>query len=191
LKPGLQDLYYVLETLLELAFSGDGQIGYFFAALITRLNKHKSHLAQKNKTFKTCCAKLESARYATKRSSGLREKIHEIMFEADCGRRVWNLSKRIGDPSSKIGEPNHPVFKLPPPDHRSKTVIKEWSDYVYLELRKIQPDLANQPGIGDRKRHQIDGKFQVSRLRERIAPDVKRIFKGWEAEQSAAAVLSL
>ena len=190
LNPPLQSLYAILEMLLGQAFSGDEQLGYFFASLITRLNKRTSRLAQENKAFKACYAKLESARYATKRSSGVREHIHQIMFEADSIRGMFKLSKHLAETTPLEIEPNHPVIQLPPPDSRSKTAIIKWSGYVYPELRKRQHDLASQPGIGDRKRYQIDGKFQISRLRDRIPPDVKRIFKVWEAERSAWAVLS-
>jgi hypothetical protein len=180
----------VLELVFSQALSGDKLSGYFLATLITSFNKRKSRLEQANKAFKVCCAKLEAARYATKRSSGPREKIEQIMFEALSKQCVLKISKRLAGPGSKTDIlKDDPAIKLPLPDHRSKAAISKWSEYVYSELRKIQADLESQPGIGDLKRHNVDGKFQISRLHDRIPADIKRIFKVWEAEQSAVESL--
>jgi hypothetical protein len=162
-----------LELVFKQALAGDKLTGYFLATLITSLNKRKSRLEQANKAFKACWAKLESARYVTKRSSGVREIIEQIMFEADCKRWTWEFAKRQPGTSSQIGL--NSAIKLPLPDHRSETAINKWSAYVHSELRKNYPDLVKE--------------LQPSRLRDRVRSEVKRIFKVWAVEQSVLETL--
>ena len=162
-----------LELVFKQALAGDKLTGYFLATLITSLNKRKSRLEQANKAFKACCAKLESARYVTKRSSGLREIIEQIMFEADSTRCIEKLVKRLRGAGSKIRVDS--AIKLPLPNHRSEAAINKWSAYVHSQLRKDYPDLVKE--------------FQPSRLRDRIPSEVERIFKVWEVEQSVLETL--
>ncbi|MFZ3377045.1 MAG: hypothetical protein WA183_15970 [Chthoniobacterales bacterium] len=187
----LQEIGRILDITLNLALSGDKLSGHFLADLTTSLNKRRSRIDEANKAFRLCYAAFESARRATKRSSGLRAKIEQIMFAAESKRCMREISKRLMKGTClKFGSAKGSIGKLPPPDHTSQPAITRWSDFVYAELRKIRLELKAQPGIGDRKGNQIDGKFQVSRLRDKIPSDVQRIFKVWERENLALRTLA-
>jgi hypothetical protein len=176
----LEEISLLLNIVVNQALRGDELSCRFLAVVMNYLGDQKARLEQANPEFERLCAKLESARRATKRSGGLRERIEEVMFAAKCTKEAWQISKQIS--RNNIDPWASDAVKLPSPDSRSGSAITEWSNYVYSEFRKIRLELAEQPGIGDRKRYQVDGKFYVSRLRSDIRDNVKRIFRIWESE---------
>jgi hypothetical protein len=182
----LEGLSATVNVIVNRAISGDQASGGFLAVLMIYLRDHKTRLEQANKSFQRLYAKLKSARgAATKRSGGLRERVEKVVFAAKCVRQTRRVSKQILEQSG-ADHIDHlsadAVIKLPDPDSRSESVIREWSRYVLSEFQKIRFQLEEQAGIGNRKRYLVDGKFYVSRLDEDIRDNVKRIFKVWESE---------
>jgi hypothetical protein len=169
-----------LDILVDRALRGDELIGDFLAVLAVYFDKHKARLGQANNAFRMSYAKRTSARHATKRSKGLREKIEQMMFEAKRVKQAEEIAKRLVKDTS-MNRQNDSVMKLPRPDHRSKAVISTWSDYICSALLKV--DLEKEPGIGDQTRYKDkNGKFQTSRVRKTVPSIVKRIFRVWDAE---------
>jgi len=179
----LEQISVMLNIVVNHAMGGRKLSGCFLAVLMNYLPGQKARLEQANRGFETLYTRLESARRSTKRSKGLRERIEEIMSAARDWRGAQQISKQLS-PNNDDWWSSDAALKLPRPDSRSGPAIMKWSDYVYSEFRKIRLEFAKQPGIGDRKRYQVDGKFYVSRLRSDIRVNVKRVFRIWETERA-------
>ena len=88
-KPGaVLELSNLLAVAINQTASGDAECGYFLAELLAYLWKRRSHLSDKNETFRKCFSKWESSRLATRRGSPLRPHIHAILAQAHRDRRI-------------------------------------------------------------------------------------------------------
>jgi hypothetical protein len=175
-KPGaVVELSKLLVVAINQTAIGDAECGYFLAELLAYLSKKRSHLSEKNQTFRRCYSTWESSRLATRRGSPLRPLIHAILAEAHRDRRVQQIAKFIPK-SALVIKRNKTLLALPEFSADPK-VVSEWTDkIVYPKLRAMQSKLAEDPVIGSLKKAlDENGKFHVSRLKPLIKQTVARI----------------
>jgi len=175
-KPGaVVELSELLVVAINQTAIGDAECGYFLAELLAYLSKKRSHLSEKNQTFRRCYSTWESSRLATRRGSPLRPLIHAILAEAHRDRRVQQIAKFIPK-SALVIKRNKTLLALPEFSADPK-VVSEWTDkIVYPKLRAMQSKLAEDPVIGSLKKAlDENGKFHVSRLKLLIKQTVARI----------------
>jgi hypothetical protein len=175
-KPGsVLELSKLLVVAINQTAIGDAECGYFLAELLAYLWKRRSHLSEKNETFRRCYSRWESSHLATRRGSPLRPLIHSILAEAHRDRRVQQIAKLIPR-SALVIKRNKTLLALPEFSADPK-VVSEWTDkIVYPKLRAMQSKLAVDPVIGGLKKAlDENGKFHVSRLKPLIKQTVARI----------------
>ena len=175
-KPGaILDLSKLLVVAIQQTASGDAECGYFLAELLAYLWKRRSHLSDKNETFRRCYSRWESAHVTTRRASPLRSLVHSILAEAHRDRRVQQIAKLITR-SSLVIKRDKTLLALSEFSADPK-VVSEWTDkIVYPKLLAMQSKLAEDPVIGRLKKAlDKNGKFHVSRLKPLIEQTVSRI----------------
>jgi hypothetical protein len=175
-KPGaIVHLAQLMNVGIHQTELGDPDCGYFLAELLTYAWKRRSDLSDRNESFRKCFSRWESSRLATKRGSPLRRLIHKILIEAQAERRVQQITKSI--PKARL------VYKLDkmllglPEFSADPTAVSDWTEkIVYPRLRAMQSELAAAPVAGSlKKAFDINGKFQLSRLKPLVKETVARI----------------
>ena len=175
-KPGaILEVAKLLGVVVDETADNDPECGYFLAELLAYLWKRRSHLSDKNETFRRCYSTWQSSRLATSRGSPLRPLVHTILAEAHRNRRVQQIDKFIPG-SALVFKRNKTLLALPEFSADPK-VVSEWTDkIVYPKLRAMQSKLAEDPVIGNLKKAlDQNGKFHVSRLKPLIKQTVARI----------------
>ena len=175
-KPGaILEVAKLLGVVVDQTADDDPECGYFLAELLAYLWKRRSHLSDKNETFRRCYSTWQSSRLATTRGSPLRPLVHAILAEAHRNRRVQQIDKLIPG-SALVFKRNKTLLALPEFSADPK-VVSEWTDkIVYPKLRAMQSKLAEDPVIGNLKKAlDENGKFHVSRLKPLIKQTVARI----------------
>jgi hypothetical protein len=165
----------LLGAVIDETADDDPECGYFLAEALAYLWKRRSHLSEKNATFRRCYSTWESSRLGTTRGSPLRSLVHAILAEAHRDRRVQQIAKLI--PRSRLVIRRNKTLLALPEFGADPKVVSEWTDkIVYPKLRAMQSKLAEDPVIGNLKKAlDENGKFHVSRLKPLIKQTVARI----------------
>ena len=174
-KPGaLLEVRKLVQTIIDQTRAGDAECGYFLAELAVFLWKFREKFAVRNDVFHATFARLESSRPTTKKSSGLRPLIHQIIREA-CTRRRELLIARELRVLRFFSDPDN-LLRLPE-FGKSPEAVKAWTTkLVYPRLISKEFELSKHPGmrkIG--KAWTKDRRFRVSRLKAQIEETVRRI----------------
>jgi hypothetical protein len=175
-KPGaVIELSKLICVAIDQAKIGDPECGYLLAELLAYLSKNRHRLEAKNSTFRESYSRWESSRLATKKESGLRGLIHDIIMEASREKRLQVIAKLI--PHSSLVIKRDKALIALPEFGNSERAISAWTEVVvYPRLRAMQSELDKHPVIGNLpKAKDPNGKFRVSRLKPLIRQTVARI----------------
>lgn len=169
----------LIRLVAAQALGGDPACGYFLAELLPALRKTEQTIAKTNATFRTKCAELHSAHFATAKDSPLRKMIDGILIQAKHERRRLRGFLQYVPEASILGEKVNKQLLMLPEFCDSDEAVTAWTNVVvYPRLRRKHRQLRELFEAGKlQKARDENGKFQISRLKPLIRQTVARIAK--------------
>jgi hypothetical protein len=175
----LSEVAELIGLIAAQALRGDFQCGYFLAELLPALRKSEQTIAKTNATFRTKCAEIHSAHFATAKDSPLRKMIDDILIQAKRKWRRLRYLQYIPEASSTLLEKVSKQLLMLPEFCDSDEAVTAWTNVVvYPRLRRKHRQLRELFEAGKlQKARDENGKFQISRLKPLIRQTVARIAK--------------
>ena len=175
----LSEVAELIRLIAAQALRGDLECGYFLAELLPALRKSEQTIAKTNATFRTKCAEIHSAHFATAKDSPLRKMIDDILIQAKRERRRLQGFLQYIPEASILGKKVSQQLPMLPKFCDSDEAVTAWTNVVvYPRLRGKHRQLRELFEAGKlQKARDENGKFQISRLKPLIRQTVARIAK--------------